>query len=94
MKKFLIVSTRACLILGSREADVETEFGMQGIIRDRDLYKGWGVNNLSKGRNQIHQRPNKPAENLVRSSAAGIALKIVPHETDMHEAFMSGINEL
>lgn len=36
MKKFLIVSTCACLIFDSREADVETEFGMQ------DIYQGSG----------------------------------------------------
>lgn len=37
MKKFLIVSTRACLIFGSREADVETGFGMQDMyVRGRE----------------------------------------------------------
>lgn len=65
-------SIHVSFMLGSREADAEMFLSNQQL-QGKGEQAGWAEEEV-----KVHYRPNKPSENLVKSSGAWIAHKIVP----------------
>lgn len=63
-------------MLGSREADAETYFGMQDIYLGSKVVREGEQGDWAEEEVKVHHRPNN---NLLKSSGASIVHEIVSH---------------